>query len=118
MKEDLKKLLQDAGIEVDEALRRFLGNEALYIKFLLKFPKDKSYMNLISAIEDNNLEEAFKSAHTLKGVAGNLSLNNLYNLLIPYVEILREGDLEAAKTKLAELEKAYTTAIQGIFKLD
>ena len=38
MDETRRQLLLDAGVDVDEALGRVLGNEGLMMKFLLRIP--------------------------------------------------------------------------------
>ena len=52
---------------------------------------DRSYTELLKCIEDHKIEDAFMHAHTLKGVAGNLGIDNLLKELIPVVEALRAG---------------------------
>ena len=84
-----KEILTAAGIQADEALERLMGSEALLERFLKKFLQDKSYEELVSAIEGQELERAFRAAHTLKGVCGNLSLNRLGDLVKEQVELLR-----------------------------
>ena len=55
-----------------------LQNDALIEKFLIKFLADESYTNIFKNLEAQNLEEAFRAAHTLKGVCQNLGLDRLY----------------------------------------
>ena len=87
-----KEILTAAGIQADEALERLMGSEALLERFLKKFLQDKSYEELVSAIEGQELERAFRAAHTLKGVCGNLSLNRLGDLVKEQVELLRRQE--------------------------
>lgn len=99
--------LTEAGIQVETALGRFMGNEALFLKFLLRFPADPSYSQLREALQQEDLQQAFTAAHTLKGTAGNLSLEELYHPVSLAVEDLRAGNLAAAKERLPQMEKAY-----------
>ena len=64
------------GGNYEDVLRR-LHNEALIQKFTLKFLEDQSYPQLKQALNDKNYEDAFRSAHTLKGVCQNLSFDRL-----------------------------------------
>jgi chemotaxis protein histidine kinase CheA len=89
-----RELMTKNGFDVDGALKRFVNNEPLYIKFLKKFPDDKSYEGIKKAYHENNCEECFKYAHTLKGLASNLGINGIYNLLIPMVAKLKHGDMD------------------------
>jgi chemotaxis protein histidine kinase CheA len=89
-----RELMTKNGFDVDGALKRFINNEPLYIKCLKKFPYDKSYEGIKRAYHENNCEECFKYAHTLKGLASNLGINEIYNLLIPMVAKLKRGDMD------------------------
>ncbi len=46
-----------------------LRSERLVQKFVLKFLNDGSYELLCQSLENKNREEAFRAAHTLKGVS-------------------------------------------------
>ena len=61
MDEKFRKSLEENGTDVDTVLKRFLGNEAMYIKFLVKFIDDKNYEGVIENIEKRDYEETFKS---------------------------------------------------------
>ena len=63
-----------------EAVLGCLHSEALIQKFTLKFLEDQSYLQLKQALENKNYEDAFRSAHTLKGVCQNLSFDRLYEV--------------------------------------
>jgi len=91
MYENLLSELEQAGVSVKETLGRFMNRESMYVKFLGKFPKDPACGGLKDAISREDLSEAFRHAHTLKGVAGNLGLDNLLAPLGPVVEALRGG---------------------------
>lgn len=51
MNEQLKRSLSIWGADIDGAVRRFAGNEALYKKFLYKFLQDKTYESLSEAVK-------------------------------------------------------------------
>ena len=77
------------GGNYEDVLRR-LPNEALIRKFTLKFLEDQSYLQLKQALKDKNYEDAFRSAHTLKGVCQNLSFDRLYEVSNELTELLRD----------------------------
>lgn len=105
-------------LDYGDGLKRFSNMAALYHKHLKKFLDDTTYRQLAAAMEEQDYELAFRQAHTLKGVAGNLSLAGLYNQLIPFVEGLRNGaDIEQAKALLPKVEAAYLLAIEKIRSL-
>ena len=63
-----------------EAVLGRLHSEALIQRFTLKFLEDQSYLQLKQALENKNYEDAFRSAHTLKGGCQNLSFDRLYEV--------------------------------------
>jgi len=60
----------------DEALARLMKEERVS-KFLRMLRNDPSFDMLSAAIEKGDWSEAFRGAHTLKGVALNLSATKL-----------------------------------------
>lgn len=109
--------LRDAGVDVDGASERFMGNMALLERFLKKFPEDKNFGELIEAFDANDTERAFNAAHTLKGVCGNLSLVALFHIASEITEFLRAGDMDSARKKLPGLQEEYEKIMALIAKL-
>ena len=72
----LKECYAAMGGDYDEAIGR-LRSEKLVQKFVLKFLNDQSFELLCSSMESKNYEEAFRAAHTIKGVCSNLAFNVL-----------------------------------------
>lgn len=107
MTEEIREKLLSAGIETETAIERFMGNEALYLKFLLRFENDESYSRLCDAMERGDCQDAFVAAHTLKGVCGNLSINRMENILREQVEYLRGGKLDKAQKMMEGLTAEY-----------
>lgn len=84
----LKECYENIGGDYDDVLGRF-RREALVEKFVLKFPEDKSYTELCRAIDENNGENAFRAAHTIKGVCQNLGFTVLFSRACELTEDLR-----------------------------
>ncbi len=78
MDSETRKALEAAGVSYEIGLERFMGNEALYENFLIKFLTDSSYQNFIDSMKRGDMEQAVRFVHTLKGTAGNLSLDPLF----------------------------------------
>ncbi len=100
MDANFRQQLEENGADVEATLNRFMGNDAIYQKFLGKFPGDPNYANLGTNIESENYEEAYKCAHALKGVVGNLGLTPIYEAVSTLVEELRNkanADVDAAR---------------------
>lgn len=121
MDELLKQKLAENDVDLDGALSRFMGNEALFLKFLKKFGNDMSYTNLMLNLDQENFEEAFKCAHTLKGVSANLGLNSISVPTSELTEQLRgkaasEINRERVSEEKQKLKEAYERLIVVIEK--
>lgn len=119
MEEGFRNKLEENGADVNATLRRFMGNENMYLKFLKKFPGDQNYQNLGTNLEAGNYEEAFRCAHTLKGVAANLGLLPVQTVVSGLVEELRNkknGEVDTAKTDAIwqDLKKVYEKFVEII----
>ncbi len=104
--------LAKAGVDMEVVMKRFMKNEASYIKFLLRFKEDESFQNMQNYYTQGNLEEAFKAAHTLKGLTANLGLDAVMGSLIPITEKLRAGSHEGLKELMEQAEKEYVAVIK------
>lgn len=58
-------------------------------RFIAKFLDDGSYPELCRAMEQGQTEEAFRAAHTLKGVSANLGFDRLTASSGELTELLR-----------------------------
>lgn len=109
-----KDVLAQAGIDFDGGLERFSGRAEIYTKYLKKFPDDKYYPSLLEALEKKDVEEAFVNAHSLKGTAGNLSLNDFYEAVSSLVEALRENDIDKALELLPAVKERHDSTIKAL----
>ncbi len=46
MDENFRRQLEENGVEVGSTINRFMGNEAMYLKFLGKFLEDNNCINI------------------------------------------------------------------------
>jgi len=65
-------------IDMAEGIKRVMNNSKLYVKLLVKFKDDKNLIELDEALAAEDLQKAQAAAHTLKGLAANLSLIELF----------------------------------------
>ena len=79
------------GIDVEGALRRLRGNTKLYAKLLGRFLQGAELDGLKAAFESGAAEEAAKAAHTMKGVAANLSAVDIHKVVIELEISLKES---------------------------
>ncbi|MEG1612921.1 MAG: Hpt domain-containing protein [Clostridia bacterium] len=110
---DLSKL-RYSGVDVDGSMERFSGNSALYEKFLKKFVNDDTFLKMVEFMRVKNFEEAYKGAHSLKGVTGNLGLTDLYNSCDAMCRAFKEGALEKIIECYGDAKKHYDMAIEII----
>lgn len=106
--------LSKAGVNATEGINRFGGNMDKYEQFLKRFPADTNYQAMLSAIDQQDVTAAFAAAHALKGIAGNLSLNRLYDDICPLVEVLRAGSLDNLDAYLPKVNQDYDDVIAAL----
>ena len=73
----VKEFYAAIGGDYDRALQTLM-NDAFVLKFLKKFSEGNYYDELKKARDENDVPHIFAITHTLKGVAGNLSLSPIY----------------------------------------
>lgn len=88
-------------IDVQGSLEeRFMGSEALYVRFLKKLLLDTNIDELQQAFVEENWDEVLRKAHNLKGVCANLGLNSLSKDFAAVVTEIRNGDYKAQDLKI------------------
>lgn len=104
------------GGDFDDVVKRLM-NESMVKRFVVKFLKDDSYQNLCEGMAAGNREEAFRAAHTLKGVCQNLGLKKLSIPTEELTEMLRGEDGEipqGADVVMEQVTQAYRQTIEAI----
>lgn len=101
-------LLKDAGLDTDKAIQRFMGNSDLFIKFILKFPECMNFNAMLNALEQENEEEFYMLVHNLKGNAGNLGINNVYECAQAILTEFRSTKFVQKKKLQSIIEEART----------
>lgn len=103
----------------DEVMSRLRTDERV-ARFLQKVVDDGSYKLLIDSIATNNVDEAFRAAHTLKGVCGNLSITKLGESSSALCEYLREKRVidDAVLSMLESVKADYELTINSIVQLN
>ena len=66
-----------------------LPSPRLVEKFIGKFLSDDSFGELCARMASGSRREAFRAAHTLKGVCANLGFDALLGVVEPLTELLR-----------------------------
>ena len=91
-----------------------LPSERMVQKFVLKFLNDGSYDLLIRSMEAGNYGEAFRAAHTIKGVCQNLDFTRLYESSSALSEALRNGMTPEAPALVEQVKADYAQTVAAI----
>lgn len=109
----IRECYEQIGADFEDVKRRLASDERIE-KFFLMFTRDPSYNELVSAMESGDAATAFRMAHTLKGVAGNLSLTDLGSASSELCESLREGSIQPEAAELyARVKESYERAMSA-----
>lgn len=117
MTDENKALLANNGMNVDDALGRFMGNEAILDRLLKKFLEDKTLSTLKKAIEDEDVDAAFTASHTMKGVAANFSFTELQAVASIQCEEFRAKNFDKGAAYLPEVIAEYDKICAVINKI-
>lgn len=91
-----------------------LRSERMIQKFILKFPKDESYNLLCRSWDSKDYQEAFRAAHTIKGICQNLSITRLGNSAARLTDALRGGWTPEADALVEEVKRDYQDTVGAI----
>lgn len=91
-----------------------LRTERMVQKFVLKFLNDKSFDLLVTSLDEKNYEEAFRAAHTIKGVCQNLSFTKLYESSNNLTEVLRSGYSPEVEGLFEQVKADYQQTVDAI----
>ncbi len=110
---ELSAWYDKVGGDYSDVLKRLRDN-ARIIRFLSLFPKDDTYQLLVNAFNSSEWKDAFRYAHTLKGLAQNLGLKSLAESASLLTDSLREGyESGLADVYFKATEEAYNTIISS-----
>ena len=91
-----------------------LPTERMVQKFVLKFLNDGSYDLLVRSTEAEDYAEAFRAAHTIKGVCQNLGFTVLYQSSSQLSEALRNGFTPEAPALAEQVAVDYKQTVEAI----
>lgn len=112
---NLRQCYDALGGDYDDVIGR-MRSERLVQKFVLKFVDDATYALLVSSLDSGNTGEAFRAAHTIKGMCANLSFNALTKSASDLTEALRAGNLETGKKLFPAVTADYERTLNAILE--
>ncbi len=110
----LREAYASIGADYDDVLHRLMDSDDMVARFAGKFLDDPSMGQLNDALATGDVEAAFRGAHTLKGVAQNLGLSNLYEPASTLTESLRAGSLDGADGLVAPVREQYEATVAAL----
>ncbi len=114
---NLKEFYADINGDYEGVTSR-LRSEKMVRKFVLKFLNDASYDNLVKSLEEQNYEEAFRAAHTIKGICQNLGFTVLGDSSSQLTDALRNGWSEGAEALVERVTEDYRLTADAVRALE
>jgi HPt (histidine-containing phosphotransfer) domain-containing protein len=102
-------------VDFNEGSKRVMNNTKLYLKLLTKSKTDINMDELAASLSAGDLEKAQGQAHAIKGIAGNLSLMELYKQVLEL-----ENQIKAQSVDPAQVEKVkavFAATVQEVDKV-
>lgn len=91
-----------------------LRSDRLVQKFVLKYLDDPSFELLCAAMEQKDYQEAFRAAHTIKGVCQNLSFTRLLDSSSRLSDALRHGWTPEADRLVEQVKEDHLAVVAAI----
>jgi len=89
-------------VDLDEGVKRVMNNLKLYVKLLTKFKADANMADLSASLDAGDLEKAQGQAHTIKGIAANLSLTELFKQVLELENQIKARAVDPNQTELVK----------------
>ena len=95
--------LDEAGCDIDAALKRTLDDEEFLLDCIEMVVKDPGFDELGKQVRAQRPKEAFEAAHSLKGICANTGPVPLNDVLHGIVEKLRVGECDGLEPQYEAL---------------
>ena len=104
------------GVKVAESVRRIGGNINLYYSLLKKFTSNqKNVVQIIrESLSANDAKTAERTAHTLRGVAGNLGAESLHKQAETLERNISSGIIDDLDLLLSQIDQEISNLISMI----
>ena len=112
----IEECYRKIGGDYNQVLARLMTPK-LVVRFIAKFLGDNSFELLKTALEQGNCNDAFRAAHTLKGVCQSLGLGNLLASTQVITELLRHQENEIppqAQACFEDVRRDYEATVSAI----
>jgi HPt (histidine-containing phosphotransfer) domain-containing protein len=102
-------------IDYSDGVQRVMNNSKLYVKLLTKFKDGTKLDDLESAFTAGDMEKAKNAVHTIKGLAANLSLAELFKQSLALETQIKAGAADPAQ--FDTVKTAFAKTLQEIDKV-
>jgi HPt (histidine-containing phosphotransfer) domain-containing protein len=102
-------------IDISDGVKRVKKKKKLYIRLLTKFREENSFAALEAATAAGDMEKAQEAVHTLKGVAANLSLSELFKQCLKLESQIKAR--EADPVQIETVKTVFAVTLQEINKV-
>jgi HPt (histidine-containing phosphotransfer) domain-containing protein len=102
-------------VNFDEGVKRVMNNTKLYVKLLTKFKTDTRLDDIETALSSGEMEKAQTAVHTVKGVAANLSLSELFKQSLELETQIKAKAVNP--NQLETLKTVFSTTLQEVEKV-
>lgn len=93
-----KKKLRDEGIDYESGVKRFAGKEKIYEKYLFKYLQDDHFEKAEKSYNEQDFTQVLEELHALKGIAGTLGIQELFQLCSDIVTSIRNNNNDIDET--------------------
>lgn len=100
---ELFEELRALGVDIDDGMKRLMGNQGLYKRMLGLFVKTLRSQYVPVDFDAEDCAETIEKVHSIKGTAGNLSITPLYQAYNEILTLLRTGRAEEARPILERI---------------
>jgi HPt (histidine-containing phosphotransfer) domain-containing protein len=102
-------------VDMADGVKRVMNNVKLYIKLLAKFRDDTKSDDIEAALAAGDMDKARDAVHTLKGVAANLSLIELFKQSLELETQIKAGTVNPAQ--IETVKTVFAATIQEVNKV-
>jgi HPt (histidine-containing phosphotransfer) domain-containing protein len=102
-------------VNVVEGQKRVMNNAKLYRRLLAKFKAENNLNELAVALNAGEFEKAQGAAHTIKGIAANLSLSELYRQSLEVETQIKGKSVEPGA--METLSACFASTLEAIDKV-
>ncbi len=95
------------GTDLEGTIKRFCGDEQLYLTCLVEFLDDPTMDELNATVANQQWDAAVTAAHALKGVAGNMGFIPLMHVIGKLVVLIRGGKIAEVNEMMEQVNNCY-----------